>query len=83
MDKNDIKKVEVAANSLEALADNIEQLARAFFFLEHSRLNKKAILVLLKHETNLPMATIEKIFSSVMSLPKRYCTQKPPTQGDR
>ena len=75
MEEQEIKTVEVASDSLEALADNIDLLSQAIVRLESGKLNRRAILILLKHDTNISMRQIEEIFSAIKSLPDKYCNK--------
>lgn len=56
--------------STEILASAIIDVADAAKKLLSSRLTKPALLVLLKHESGVPMKTIDKVLTSASNLKK-------------
>ncbi len=70
--KEEPKMVSVRADSLKALADNIEIVARAGRDIRDSRLGKRAVLLLLADATGLSMSAVEKVLNALPQLEKAY-----------
>ena len=61
--------------NLGVLADQVRFISQGFEQLQKSGLNKRAIVVLLQDETNLPMKVITKVLDALPLLAKRYTTK--------
>lgn len=59
--------------SKEILAESIVKLGKALDELNKSKLNKRAILILLQDATKLPKRDIELIIDSIPRLTAWYC----------
>jgi len=59
--------------SPETLADAVAKISTSMQKLLKSGLNKKAIVTLVKDDTNIPKHTIEQVLDSLKSLKERYC----------
>lgn len=55
------------------LADHIRDISKAAKKLSDSGLNRKAVVVLLKHETGIGMGAIETVLNGLKQLEARYC----------
>lgn len=58
--------------NLEELADNIKKFADLSKKLNDSKLNEKAILLLIQDQTKLPYHTIKKVLTALPNLEKAY-----------
>lgn len=71
------KKIEVEQSekeiSTKILAESIVQISADMKKLAQSGLNRKAIVVLLKHATGLTMIDIEKVLDGMVDLRAMYC----------
>lgn len=70
--KEEPKMISVRADSLKAMADNVEIIARAGRDISHSRLGKRAVLLLLGDMTGLSMTAIERVLNALPQLEKTY-----------
>lgn len=77
-DKNEAtaKILALGDEGLEALATHIDQLSRACVVLDSSRLKRRAVLILLKDMTGLPLYRIEAVLDALPELSKRYVSPK-------
>jgi len=66
------EKVEVLAESLEALADNIAMLSEIGKMMQKCRLKRRTIHLLLKDATGLPMHQIKKVIDALPLLEKEF-----------
>lgn len=69
-EENELKKT--ILDDAEALADAIETLESAVTALNGTRLKRKAILVLLSHQTKLPQSTIDQVLEGLAQIRKAY-----------
>lgn len=74
-----IPKIEEVEATLEAgvtitvIAESIVAIAEGAKKLTNSGLNQRAILVLLKDATGVPMTDIKKVLHGLESLEEKYC----------
>ena len=72
------KKIEVEQSEPEIptkiLAESIVQISADMKKLRASGLNRKAIVVLLKHSTGIPMVDIDKVIDALAELRATYCS---------
>lgn len=71
-----IKKDEKNPEPMEIIANSIIEVSRGFQKFNDSKLNKRAILVLIKDLTGLPMGEIERVLNAAASLEKWFIKQK-------
>lgn len=67
-----VKKDEVNPEPLEVIAKSIIEVADACAKMNSSKLNRRAILLLLKDLTGLPMADIGKVLDAAPKLKDHY-----------
>lgn len=68
-----VKKDPEQPESKEVLAEAVVRIGEAMEALKKSGLNEQAIVVLLHHETKIPMRDIRIVFSGLRQLRGRYC----------
>lgn len=73
MPRINIKKDPEQPESKEVLAEAIIRIGEAMDALKKSGLNEQAIVVLLHHETKIPMRDIRVVFAGMRQLRGRYC----------
>lgn len=61
----------------EILAQAIVDIAAAMKRIDQGRLTRRALTVLLKDQTGVPMGTIDAIFNALASLERTYLKPKP------
>lgn len=71
-------KVEIIQNKenpipVEILADSIKEISEGMRQINKSKLNRIALLVLLKHSTGVSMKDLSLVLDSIASLEKDYC----------
>lgn len=68
----DEKTVQVAADSLRAMADNIATISDLGRAIKNSGLNRRAIVLLLEDMTKVSMNNINKVLDALPELEKTY-----------
>jgi len=75
-----MKKVEVIKSdqpeTTEILAEAIIRIGSSIDELNKNGINKKGILILLRHNLNMPMYKIETVLDALPELVKLYCVKK-------
>ncbi len=61
---------------VEIIAQSIVEIAAGMARINTSRLNRRAVLVLLQAETKVPQYMIERVLNSISDLEKTYCNAK-------
>lgn len=69
-----VKQDEEKPVTKEVLAKSIADIGIAMRHLRATGLNRTAILVLVKHRTNVPMGTIDAVIESLENLKRDYCS---------
>jgi len=64
----EVELVEVPADSIEAMAENIKKISEVVTKLTQSGLTERALLVLLRDYTQLPMNTIKTVITGLKDL---------------
>lgn len=67
------QQILVSAANLDAMADNIAAISRAGEILKTQNLKERAILLLLRDMTGLPLDSIKAVLDALPELQKRYC----------
>lgn len=67
-----VKRNEENPEPMEIIAKSIIDIAAAFKKLENSRLQSRAILLLLKDATGISMGEIDKVLKAAANLEKTY-----------
>lgn len=61
-----------AVTRVNQIADAVVEVSRTFKDLKNGRLNDKAVMILLSHQTGLSQAVIKKVFAGLEDLEKTY-----------
>lgn len=71
-----VKQNEENPEPMEIIASSIIQISEAVKKMNSSRLQPKAIYLLIKADTGLPMSTIQKVLTSAALLESTYIKSK-------
>lgn len=68
-----IEKTKGKPESRVVLAEAITSISKSLKALKKSGVNEEAIIILLRHDTNLARVKIELVLDCLETLEKRYC----------
>lgn len=74
--KIEVKQPEGEEIGAEILATGIIDIAAAMKRINATRLSRKALVILLAHETKLPQYQVERVLDALDDLERLYCKPK-------
>lgn len=68
---------------VETLAENIAKISSAMEKLLKTGLKRKAVVVLVKHDTHLSLRDINTVIDSLQDLALKYCVKAPKSKTSK